>query len=189
MEELFRFSVVRAVTKSSPNTLALATSQNDRQGKTTTGSAFQSSIQALVQQLTGATIANEDIRGRLEPGAAKYVVANGPGIVANALWNNLASLLAALNALAVETPASSDRSSDRASDFLPIPEFDGGSGNTVSSSIIRSFPRFTDRAKRWPFSVDEDSRQRRRICSRAVARFRPDLDGDRQLLGSLCDRY
>jgi hypothetical protein len=106
MEELFRFSVIRAVTKSQPNLLPLANSPIPATtGRISVGSKFQASLQAQVQQLIAAGETPQSLWQRIEPIAVQYVVANAAAVLNSNLWNDLASLLDDLNGLATQTPS------------------------------------------------------------------------------------
>lgn len=105
MEEVFRFSVVRAVTKSQPALLRLANAPpRPVIGKLGAGSAFQSGIQTQIAQLLAAGETPQSLWQRLEPIAAQYAVANGPAILGNPLWSTLESFLDGLTALSTQTP-------------------------------------------------------------------------------------
>lgn len=108
MEELFRFSVVRPVDKSTPKLTAL-TSQPPPRGKTqpTPGQTFEQSLQAVLAAIKpGET--NEQIWGQCEQPAATYLAAATATITGDPLWTELAALVTALTALGADTAPEPD---------------------------------------------------------------------------------
>jgi hypothetical protein len=112
MDELFRFSVVRATTKAqNPSLLRIATAAaNPPRGKGSPAPTFQSQIQTAIQQLVAASETGEALWQRLEPVAVQWLLANAPAILDNALWDSLAALASSLNALTTDAspPAAID---------------------------------------------------------------------------------
>jgi hypothetical protein len=106
MEELFRFAVVRPVTKSTPNIIPLTMGPLDPTTGRPTISPFLTAITQLVASLSANGGFSKGSWGRLLPTAVSFVVKQGSGIVADATWMNLTGLVQALQALAVgPTPA------------------------------------------------------------------------------------
>src|SRR5438045_815908 len=94
MEELFRFSVIRAATRSRASTVSLEPSEAT---PPTFGIAslpnFQDQLRNLVQSLAGDNASAEVIWNRLEPIALEFALGVAPGLLANSLWATLQALL------------------------------------------------------------------------------------------------
>ena len=106
MDELFRFAVVRATTKSVPNVASLSESAAIGRPPTTNvpPPTFQQKLNAAAAPVALKNGTGEQIWSALEPVAIDFVVANSDAIVANPVWSALGDWLDRLRALAA--PAS-----------------------------------------------------------------------------------
>lgn len=103
MEELFRFSVLRPVSKFVPQVAALATQPPPRAGTPATpGQTFEQAVQSILTNLRRAET-NEQIWTQLEQPAAAYLVAATVAATGDLLWTELAAFIAGLTALGAGT--------------------------------------------------------------------------------------
>jgi hypothetical protein len=103
MEELFRFSVLRPVSKSVPQVTTLATQPPPAAGAPATpGQTFEQAVQAILAK-SSRDETNEQIWIQLEQPAAAYLVAATATVTGDPLWTELAAFIASLTALGAET--------------------------------------------------------------------------------------
>ncbi len=103
MEELFRFSVLRPVTKVVPKVSALAVQPPPRTGTPATpGQTFEQSVQSVLTKLRRSE-SNEQIWTQLERPAAAYLVAATATVTGAPLWSELAAFIGDLTGLGLQT--------------------------------------------------------------------------------------
>lgn len=105
MEELFRFSVIRATTKTQPTTTGLSGAPAQASGRgNAPPTGLQQQIIAQVQSLA-AQLSGEDLWNRLIPLATTWLAASGLAVTKAPLWAELNSFLSDLTTLGDPTAA------------------------------------------------------------------------------------